>query len=160
MAVGISLFGTYIEFGLFSMILYLQPKLFLKQLIFVICCCFLEAQENEEEAKCDDNDNLASNAEGEKEALKEENEAENEKGQAATFDDVTDSTAINGKGRKEDRAKVVTSGGDESFWADYVFTRKFLLHVVFVSVNQLKIYIFLSIINDFLDSFNLTEEKS
>ena len=124
----------------------------LKQLMFVICCCcFLEAQENEEEAKCNDgSDNLAFTAQGKK-------EAEDGKGPAATFDDVTDSTAINGKGHK---AQVVTSGGDESFWADYVFTRKFLLHVVFVSVNQLKIYIFLSIINDFLDSFNLTEEKS
>ena len=46
-----------------------------------------------------------------------------------------------------------------SFWRDCVFTWKYFFHVVFVSVNQLKIYIFLGTVYVFLGTFNLSEER-
>ncbi|XP_075238752.1 equilibrative nucleobase transporter 1-like isoform X2 [Convolutriloba macropyga] len=46
-----------------------------------------------------------------------------------------------------------------SFLWDCVFTLKFCCHVVFVSVNQLKIYIFLSVVLTFLETFDLSKDE-
>lgn len=86
------------------------------------------------ETKCDDKDNIA--VEDEKQAV---------------FNGIADNADMTAN---DEQVKV-----ESSFWVECVFTRKFLFHVVFVAVNQLKIYIFLSIVYDFLDTFDLTSDQ-